>query len=65
MDRLSGQTQAAISAFLQHLLFPFPLSSPKSLRQGLWKTKEQAQHQEQLLKEQEWLLKTLQEQLSR
>ncbi|KAK2498779.1 hypothetical protein MC885_001685 [Smutsia gigantea] len=37
----------------------------KSLRHELRKTKEQAQHQEQLLKEQEGLLKTLQEQLSR
>ncbi|XP_004402825.1 PREDICTED: RUN and FYVE domain-containing protein 4 [Odobenus rosmarus divergens] len=37
----------------------------KSLRHELWKTKEQAQYQEQLLKEQEGELKTLQEQLSR
>uniref|UniRef100_A0A8C0LRK8 RUN and FYVE domain-containing protein 4 n=1 Tax=Canis lupus dingo TaxID=286419 RepID=A0A8C0LRK8_CANLU len=37
----------------------------KSLRHGLQKTKEQAQHLEQLLKEREGELKTLQEQLSR
>ncbi|XP_032269318.1 RUN and FYVE domain-containing protein 4 [Phoca vitulina] len=37
----------------------------KSLRHELRKTKEQAQYQEQLLKEQEGELKTLQEQLSR
>ncbi|XP_057601123.1 RUN and FYVE domain-containing protein 4 isoform X3 [Hippopotamus amphibius kiboko] len=37
----------------------------KSLRHGLQKTKEQAQHQEQLLKEQEGELKALQEQLIR
>ncbi|XP_045367979.1 RUN and FYVE domain-containing protein 4 isoform X1 [Camelus bactrianus] len=37
----------------------------KSLRHGLQKTKEQAQHQEQLLKEQEGELKALQEQLRR
>ncbi|KAM8788368.1 RUN and FYVE domain-containing protein 4 [Rhynchonycteris naso] len=37
----------------------------ESLRCGLQKTKEQAQHQEQLLKKQERELKTLQEQLSR
>ncbi|XP_060157434.1 RUN and FYVE domain-containing protein 4 [Globicephala melas] len=37
----------------------------KSLRHGLQKTKEQAQHQEQLLKEQEGELKALQEQLNR
>ncbi|XP_066201739.1 RUN and FYVE domain-containing protein 4 [Saccopteryx leptura] len=37
----------------------------KSLRCGLQKTKEQAQHQEQLLKEQERELKALQEQFSR
>ncbi|XP_048070269.2 RUN and FYVE domain-containing protein 4 isoform X5 [Ursus arctos] len=37
----------------------------KSLRHELRKTKEQAQHQEQLLKEQEGELRTLQEQLSR
>ncbi|XP_026347760.3 RUN and FYVE domain-containing protein 4 isoform X6 [Ursus arctos] len=40
--------------------------APKeSLRHELRKTKEQAQHQEQLLKEQEGELRTLQEQLSR
>ncbi|XP_072817731.1 RUN and FYVE domain-containing protein 4 isoform X2 [Vicugna pacos] len=37
----------------------------KSLRHGLQKTKEKAQHQEQLLKEQEGELKALQEQLRR
>lgn len=48
--------------------FPFPFFSPplpQNLRHRLRKTKEQAQHQEQLLKEQERELKALQEQLSR
>lgn len=48
--------------------FPFPSFSPflpQSLRHKLQKSKEQAQHQEQLLKEQEGELKALQEQLSR
>lgn len=46
--------------------FSLPLPpTPKSLRHELRKTKEQAQHQEQLLKEQEGELRTLQEQLSR
>lgn len=46
------------------LSLPLP-PTLKSLRHGLQKTKEQAQHLEQLLKEREGELKTLQEQLSR
>ncbi|XP_037704498.1 RUN and FYVE domain-containing protein 4 isoform X2 [Choloepus didactylus] len=37
----------------------------KSLRRGLWKAQEQAEHQEELLKEQQRELKALQEQLNR
>lgn len=51
------------SSFSFHCLSPCP--HPQSLRHGLQKTQEQAQHQEQLLKEQEGELKALQEQLSR
>lgn len=50
---------------LSFLFPPFTLSHTQSLRHGLQKTKEQVRHQEQLLKEQEEELKTLQEQLSR
>lgn len=43
----------------------FPLSLPQSLRRGLQKTKEEALHQEQLLKEQEGELEALREKLGR
>ena len=51
------------NSFTFHFLSPCPRL--QSLRYGLQKTQEQAQHQEQLLKEQEGELKALQEQLSR
>lgn len=63
---LSSHFGAGVSDPLFQLRFPFffpPL--PQTLRHKLQKTKEQAWHQEQLLKEQERELKALQEQLSR
>lgn len=63
---LSSHFGAGVSDRLFQLLFPFffPLLL-QTLRRRLQKTKEQAWHQEQLLKEQERELKALQEQLSR
>lgn len=58
--------RAGVSVLPLHLPFPFLLlSPPQSLRHRLQKTKEQAQHQEQLQKEQEGQLKALKEQLIR
>ncbi|XP_023397396.1 RUN and FYVE domain-containing protein 4 [Loxodonta africana] len=56
MTSVAGREEQA-EAFLQDLV--------KSLRHQLWKAKEQAQHQEQLLREQDWETKALQKQLSR
>lgn len=61
---LSSHFWAGVHDALFQLPFLLP-PLPQTLRHRLQKTKEQALHQEQLLKEQERELKALQEQLSR